>query len=346
MVEGQAIRLIQKLIVDKKETHVFGMLLVMLIAFILIFLFSLLEFVWCAFQHNDVVALEQRRGFANPATRTTKVLLGERMVVVNFILLLIHLVTYFTPMLLGKLSQDTDGVVTAMLVAYGIVLFFGGEMTAKNLGYRWMTPAAVGSALPLQLLLKTFAPITWALRWLSMLTGGHELRLYREEDVIATAQAAREHGALDPREVKLITDAIALGNRRVRDLLIPLGQCLTIAIEPSPTRQELTDAATRHSHVIVRATPGGNIVGLIMRKDVMAFLSRTNLPPNQTVDLMKEKELKPCGMVELPQDWPIAKAYEFLNGDDACEVVDEQGRTVGILRSRRVANALLGIESE
>lgn len=318
-----------------------GIIAVIIVSFVLIFVFSLLEVVWLTVYDDDVVSHERSHGGTTHITKTIKALLRERMVVVGFILFGIHLLTYFTPLVLGRLSQGMNGTITTVLVIYAIVLFFLGEIVSKNLGYKWAMRSALLSAKPLACLIKLSWPVTKVLK---LFLGKQDRRLYREEDVIAAAHAAREHGALEPREVKLITDAINLGNRRVRDLYIPLEQCLTVTIEPLPTRQELTDAATRHSHIMVRATPGGNILGSITRKDVMAFLSRTNLPPDQAVDLMKE--LKPCGMVELPLDWSIAKAYEFFNGDDACEVVDDQGRTVGILRSRRVANGLLGIESE
>ncbi|MDD5110046.1 MAG: CNNM domain-containing protein [Patescibacteria group bacterium] len=319
---------------------------VMAIAFVLLFVLSLLEFVWCCVQDKDVVMHEERHGGPSPATRRSKTLLRQRMLVVNFILLMIHLATYLTPMLLMWLARDKGGLVTTLLVFYGIILFFGGELVAKNIGYRWLKKSAVMSAIPLDVLLWIFVPVTWFLRNLIALTGGQELRLTTEEDVRATIGAAVEHGSLQQEEAKLITHAIALGNLKIRELFIPVAECPTVAINPMPTRQKLQEAASKHFHIMVTETEGGNIVGMITRKDVLAFLARSNGPPEQPIDLRKEKEVKPKGMVELSQDTIVAQAYELLEGDDVLEAVDKEGRTIGILSTRDIAHRLFGIGSE
>lgn len=329
----------KKHISEREDRIMIAMFFVILLSFVLIFILSLLEFVWCAVQDKDVVAYEQSRGGPNAATRAVKALLRERMVEVNFILLLIHLITYFTPMLLGILTRSTDGWVMVMLVAYGVVLFFGGELTAKNLGYRWMTSAAVYSAITLKLLLHCCAPVTWVLRCLISLTGGHELRLCREEDVIATARVAQEHGALGPQETMLIRKAIELGNLKVGDVFMPVAKVLTVPLRP--TQQQLSNAASKHSHVIV-CSDDKTIIGSLTRKEVVAFLAR-DIPHDQPIDLPRDSI---HGMLDLPQTMPIAEAFEFLRGDVVCEVTDDQGRTIGVIRTRDVAFRLFETQIE
>lgn len=312
-----------------------AMIIVMLVSFVLIFLLSLLEFVWCGVQDKDAVTHEQYHGGPNPATRTIKTLLRERMTVVNYVLLLIHLLTYFTPMLLGWLARDTDGWVTALLITYGVVLFFGGELTAKNLGYRWMTASAVYSAIPLQVLLRILPPVTWVLRRLITLTGGHELRLYREEDVIATIQSATEHGSLHQAERTLMIRTMELCNRLVNDCMIPLEQCPTVSA--TPTRAELSTAVQQHWYIVV-ASPERTPMGVVLREDILPLVTGPDLSPEQPVNLASYL----IGMKDLPKTMQIGEAFDHLSGeDDVAEVTDASGRTIGIITARGVVLRLL-----
>src|SRR3989344_5565415 len=146
--------------------------LVMVISFVLIFVFSLLEVVWLTVYDHDVVAHEGKSGGRTSATKAIRQLNDERMIVVGFILFAIHLLTYFTPLVLGRLSIDMDGGINAILAIYAVALFFFGEIVSKNIGYKYAMRSALLSAVPLRLLLWLCFPITWALRLTNRLTGG------------------------------------------------------------------------------------------------------------------------------------------------------------------------------
>lgn len=316
----------------------FWIIFVMVVSFVLIFVASLLEVVWLTVWNDDVITYEGRIKGPNAATKAVRTLLCERMVVVGFILFAIHLLTYFTPLVLGWLSYGMNGWISSLLVVYAILLFFFGEIVSKNVGYKRAMAAAVWSALPLRMLLQVLFPVTWALKQTNRLTGGQDRRLFREEDVVAAAQAAQEDGALNRQETALIRRAITMGNFRVEKVYIPLAKVLTIPLRP--TRKQLSDAAAKHSHIIV-CSGENTVIGAITRKDAVPILAR-DTPPDQPIDLPKDIIR---AMLDLPKTMLIAEAFEFLRGDDvACEVTDEHGKTIGIVRTRDVATRLFETE--
>ena len=316
--------------------------LVMVISFVLIFVFSLLEVVWLTVYDHDVVAHEGKSGGRTSATKAIRQLNDERMIVVGFILFAIHLLTYFTPLVLGRLSIDMDGGINAILAIYAVALFFFGEIVSKNIGYKYAMRSALLSAVPLRLLLWLCFPITWALRLTNRLTGGTERRIYREEDVIATAQAAREHGTLDPEEAGLIQTLIRVGNRKVRELYIPLDKCT--AITQRPTRQQLVEAAIRHSHIVVIAEGDPKtVLGIVRRRDLINHLGKSDAP-DATIDLAKAGLIH--GMVDVPLDMVISEAFHLLRREPHVGEVTEGGQTVGIIRLRAILFRMAGIEGE
>lgn len=308
---------------------------IMVVSFVLIFCFSLLEVVWLTIYDDDVVAYESRCG-RNTSTATIKQLLRERMVVAGFILFAIHLLTYFTPLILGRFTRDIGGLVYTMLAVYPLFLFFFGEIVSKNIGYRYATPVAILSAVLIKWLLKIFWPVTWSLRLTNKLTGGKDLRLYSEKDVIATAEAAKEHGTLHPEEAEFIQRALEVGNHQVADFMIPLGKCVAVSLKP--TRQQLIDAVNKRSRVVVCAVEDPQtIIGVVTAKDVVPILLKGKL--DEKVDLTGK--LHPT--VDLPQNMSIPEAFRFLRKRSFGTVTDN-GKMVGFITLRGILDQMVDAE--
>ena len=317
-------------------------LLIMAVAFIFIFIFSLLEVVWLSIYEDEVIAYERRHfGGSNRVTRCITGLVRQRMVVVGFILFAIHLITYFTPLLLGRLSKNLSGglIITTVLVIYAIVLFFFGEVVSKNIGYRFAFKSGLLSAMPLKLLLWVFSPVTWLLSVTNKLTGGKDVRLlFTEEDVVAAAQTAEEHGSLHPAETTFIQRMLTIGNKQIGELMIPLEKSVHVSLHP--TREQLRQAAEKYSRIVVCSSEHdyASIMGVISVCNVVSLLCGE---PLERLDLTQK--LRP--LFTLSTDTVVAQAYLLLYKNPIA-VVTEHGRTVGIVTLRTILESIAGTEGE
>lgn len=322
---------------NQEGLSVVEILVVMVLSFVLVGLFSFLEVVWLTVYDDDVVSHESTHGGPNRATKTIKTLLRERMVVESFVLFVVFLVLSASSFCLGRLTEGKDGVLPIVMIAYTVILFFVGEVAAKNIGYRLALPAAIVSAIPVQAMMKFFFPITWLLRHIQWITGTKDLRLYGEKDVVAAAQAAEEHGGLHPEEADLIERALAVGNKTVGDLMIPFGIC-TKVVGLKSKRSELVAAAMRHNKIVVCAQDGMTIVGMIRLKKIVPFLCGD---PNATVDVTRVIE----PTVDLPKDMPVPEAIRLLR-KKPMGTVTFHGKPVGVVITNDLLDLIIDTKSE
>lgn len=302
--------------------------LVMVMAFILIFILSLLEVVWLSVYEDDVIVYE-RRSKPSRATKTVRELLNSRMVVVGFILFAIHLLTYFTPLVLGRLSRGRNGWMNFVLLAYAIILFFAGEVISKNIGYRFAMKCAVYSAILLKIFLKIFFPVTWTLKMTNKLTGGKDLR-YQEEDVVAAAQAAEEDGTLSPAEADFIENTLKVGNHVVLDIMVPVEKCAIVSV--NALRMELI-AAARLRHKILVNDPNDpmTIRGLVRVEEVIDLIT-TGLPDDR-INLSSVMH----NLAIISASMEVGEALKFLLlQESAAGIVAYEGRTVGFISLRDI----------
>lgn len=304
-------------------------------ALIALFIVSLLEIAWISIHLKDIVTHENGHG-PTRKTLAVRALLKERMMVVLFLLLGVELIVYYPALEISRLAEDGGGIIRITVYAYPFILFFVGEMAAKFIGYRLATEVALASAIPLHALLGSFFSITCLTKAVSRFTGGKDLRLTREEDVLATAQLAEEHGSLHPVESMGIKQWLDAGNQTVGDFVIPLEGCTKVT-STRPTRRELRNAAKRHSEIIV-CPEEETVTGIIMSEDIIELL---NGDADEIVGIAKRVQPVP----DLPATTPIPEAIRLLR-KRPIGVVTEHGRPVGIFVVNDIFDRIIESESE
>jgi CBS domain containing-hemolysin-like protein len=193
----------------------------------------------------------------------------------------------------------------------------------------------VATALPFYWTLRALFFLTAFFRWCNKIFGGKEIYL-REDDVIATAMAATDQGALHPEEAELIKRVLVVGNQPVAVLMVPLANCLTVP--ERTTRRRLSEALGMHSNVIVHAEKDPQTIrGIVERNKAWELADRHS---DEVVNL---KELvKPLAV--LTSDTLVEDALDSWKNNLGA-IVTDGGKMVGIVMRHHVLDRMIGADS-
>lgn len=161
----------------------------------------------------------------------------------------------------------------SILFTTAILIF--SEILPKTAGVAYSRRLAFWVALPLQILVKVMTPITWFIQTLTRLlfAQGPE-SLVSAEEVEAIASMSRKAGAIDPQQELVISNILSLKNKTVRQAMTP--RTVTFTIREHLTvdeAMELKEQWHLHSRVPVYDKDANDIVGIVLRKDVLLSAS-------------------------------------------------------------------------
>lgn len=301
------------------------MTVVIVVSIALVFVLSLAEGAWWTLKIEEVVKCEGQEG-ASSRTDLLKELLRERMVAVNWTLFLLDICLFLGAFALGLLvSHRSPWEAVIVSTIYPLVRFLLGEVVSKNMGYNHRLKVCLYSVYFLNFFLKFIFPVTWLLQKLDKWTGGKR-RVIGEEDVVAAARAAGEHGSIYPVEVRIITRFLAIGNKRVKELMIPLADCKHIT--STTTIGHLLDVfgSRKEKPVAVDDSKTGRIIGILTAKTTLSLINRDS-SQKDSVNLSVVGKDTVC----LREDDEISKIFEALSQKPVGLVKDAAGRIIGII---------------
>ena len=229
----------------------------------------------------------------------------------------------------------------ALITSLHIIL---GEQAPKLLGLQLAEKVAMGSALPTQIVYKTFKPFIHALDWASAKTvrifGLHvdsdHASIYTEDEIRQLISVSQKSGHLNKEEEKLINKVFEFSDTTVKEAMIPRTEI--VAIPFSSTLEDIAKAFRQYgySRLPVYGESLDDIKGVLHSKDVMQyFLVKSRLfklekvvkPPFYVVDTAKLEEV-------LRQMQRGKSHFGF--------VVDEHGGVEGIITLEDLLEEIVG----
>lgn len=241
--------------------------------------------------------------------------------------------------LFGEGAASAANVAVVLLVTFlSLVL---GELAPKSIALRNPEGLAARVAPFFTVLSRVARPIVWLLetttRGLLALLGmrGESPEVITEEDVKAIVKQAAESGSLEDAEQERITSMLKFNDRRVRDLMTPRVDAVTLGVDmPVPDAVALV-LSNEHSVYGVR-DESGEIVGQVSVKEILRALHEGQA--------LREYVQPALYLPESAWAEDALRRMEEEGHQRLAIVVDEYGDFSGVLSIADLLSNLAGVE--
>ncbi len=257
---------------------------------------------------------------------------------------------------LGHLLEDafgqtfSEGTTTAISVAiaFSIITVLHiviGELAPKSIAIAKPEGTARWLAGPLSVFKRIFSPLIAALNgtanWLVGLVGikpASEMELGATgEDLRALVEHGRSHSTLDPGEAHMLSGVFELHENQARNVMTPIPAVVTIDVED--TVEVALRRCTSSGHTRLPVTEGRSTDKI---KGVLHLSSLVRLMLSKGEDATIGKAVKDAFVV--PETKPLDDLLADLQREriSMAIVVDEYGRTVGIVTVEDIVEEVVG----
>lgn len=213
----------------------------------------------------------------------------------------------------------SGGRVLLIALAVGVTVLLLGDLLPRQLGRRW--PRGIGY--------RSSGLLSMAVK-----LGGWAIELMpdaAEEDSDTGVGPAYE--ADEDHERELIDSVLEFGETVVREVMTPRPDMVTVPI--GADLDELVSTATREGYSRVPVTDNGDIVGLVIVKDLLPLLSHGERPSvaqmMRPVEFVPDSKLASALLAEMQE----SHAHQMI-------VVDEYGDVAGLVTIEDLLEELVG----
>jgi putative hemolysin len=221
-----------------------------------------------------------------------------------------------------------------------VVLLIGAEVTPKTLAISQAERWALAAAVPVDRVATFLSPILWAVTIISRgLTGGRAARApyLTEEELLTLLHVSEEQGVIEEQEHQMIHGIIEIGDKTVREIMIPRTDIAAVAHDVSLRDIVKLFKQYRHTRMPVYEKDIDHVIGLIHTKDLLLFYT---LSSSEKFDM--DKVLRPIEFT--PEQ---KKVDELLNEMRTKRVhmmivVDEYGGTAGLVTLEDLLEEIVG----
>jgi putative hemolysin len=189
------------------------------------------------------------------------------------------------PLLPHWYTAAAHGVAT--LCAFALITFLHvvlGELAPKAVALGRPEAVALRVARPLLWFQRVFRPIIWAMngvgnrvvRALGFEPASGEARVHSVGELKMLVEQTHDAGDLDPTQAGIVQHALAMTDKRVRDVMVPFDRAEVLELEMSEDEILARIYATQHTRMPVRSRITGRIVGVANTKVVLLQHLRDN----------------------------------------------------------------------
>ena len=244
----------------------------------------------------------------------------------------------------------SEGGVTEWLphVATLAAILVLAELWPKTYGSMRAAPSARAVAGVMHWLIHLLGPMVLLMDWISSgvmrlfgIAPGHRRRFVTSEEIRAAADIGEEEGIVEPEEGEMLDNVMELGERAVRDIMVPR---VDIVAAPQEMRvEELVElaVASGYSRIPIYAESIDHITGVVYVNDVIVRLSRG------------EKDIPLSEIARTPLLAPESKRLDEMLSELRLKkvhmaiLIDEFGGTEGLVTIEDILEELVGeIEDE
>ncbi|HKC18209.1 MAG TPA: hemolysin family protein [Candidatus Dormibacteraeota bacterium] len=225
-------------------------------------------------------------------------------------------------------------------VVLSVVLLIVAEVTPKTLAIAHAERWALIAATPVDRVATFLSPILWAVTIISRgLTGGRAARApyLTEEELLTVLHVSEEQGVIEEQEHQMIHGIIEIGDKTVRELMIPRTDIIAVDKEAGLRDIVKLFKQYRHTRMPVYEENIDHVIGLIHTKDLLLFYT---LSSSQKFDM--HKVLRPIEFIpeqkkvdELLNEMRVKKQHMMI-------VVDEYGGTAGLVTLEDLLEEIVG----
>jgi CBS domain containing-hemolysin-like protein len=258
-----------------------------------------------------------------------------------------------TPILRATGLRDEARTTVAVALAFLLSTVFQmllGELAPKNLALALPERTAIALALPMRWFGLLLGPIirlfdasaaVLTRRVFGVEVAHERLGGHSADELARIIAASRDGGELSDSQGQLLARAVALGDRRVHEIMVPRTSVVFLSIHD--TLEDLRVAARRtgHSRFPLRAPDDDDVVGTVHIKDVLA-VAQADRATTTLGAIMSPP-------VVVPESEPLRRVLGQLRARSRtfALVIDEYGAVAGIVTIEDVLEELVGeIEDE
>ena len=235
-------------------------------------------------------------------------------------------------------------------IAFGVALLLVtflhlviGEMVPKNLAIAGPEPVLLALALPNRIFMLVFGPVIRALNGVSNravrligLEPKEELAsAHTPEELAAVLAQSRREGTIEGSQADLLSGALDLAERPVRDVMVPRDQIVAVTLRTPMAEVERLVNERGHSRIPVIGRDLDDIVGFVHVKDLLQPARGTDGP----LSLRRLRR-----MLEVREDEALADVLLRMQRSrlHLASVVDDRRRTVGLVSLEDVLESMVG----
>ncbi len=240
---------------------------------------------------------------------------------------------------LGDAAAGTVALVGVTLVVAALSLVLG-ELAPKRLALQRAEGVSLLAAGPLDVLARILRPVIWLLSTATdlvvRLLGGDPGASREEIGEEELRSLVREHQGLDPDERRIVSEALDLAGKSVRDVLVPRTEVMFLEADQTVGRALDVAVDRPHSRYPVTRDDADDVVGFVHVRDLYGAVRRGR----SDEPLMAVLRTVPF----LPESLPVLTAMSVMRraAVHLAVVVDEYGGTAGIITLEDLVEEVLG----
>lgn len=218
-------------------------------------------------------------------------------------------------------------------------VLFISEVLPKTLGFVYTRPLSTLIAYPLNSLVWIFTPMVWVSSLLTRAIGrGKTTDEVSGEELISMARMGLKAGAIEADEARVIQNILSLKAHTAREIMTP--RTVVFSLHDQLTVEEAHSEAGiwPHSRVPVYANDYEDIVGLVLRRDVL-----TALAENRENQILSEL-MRPVHFVAESTSLDRILKMFLERRQHLFVVIDEYGGLAGVLTLEDILEEILGKE--
>ncbi|MFW6089961.1 MAG: hemolysin family protein, partial [Gemmatimonadota bacterium] len=240
-------------------------------------------------------------------------------------------------------AQSTSAAV--VLVALTTLQMILGELVPKSLALQYPTQLALFTVLPMrwsQRAMSWFIAILNGSGWLVLRLIGVRARAHRHlhsaEEIKFLVAESREGGHLRPEEQRRLNQALGLGRRTARELMVPRTRLVAVDAESGLEGAVEAAATSPFTRLPVFRDSLDRIVGLVHTKDVAAAVLEKASVEGASIEPL----LRPILVVH--EDLSADRVLSLMRDERGVMsmVVDDFGGVSGIITTEDILSELLG----
>jgi CBS domain containing-hemolysin-like protein len=219
-----------------------------------------------------------------------------------------------------------------------IFILIVAEVTPKTFAIRHAEVVALAASRPVDFLASLLSPLLWFITFMARaFSGGRVARgpYLTEQELMTILHVSEEQGVIEEEERDMIHGIIQIGDKLVREVMVPRTDIT--AIERGASPDELNELIRNHGHTRVPVYEGDidHMVGLIHAKDVLLHYMR-----GESFDI--NRMLRPIRFT--PEQKKVDELLHEMQREKVhmMVVVDEYGGTAGLVTLEDLLEEIVG----